>query len=181
VVHDTVVPRTSRVGLLGLIATIALLMSAAVAALVTMPSQSAASSPPQPVAQARPAVTPSLPPHRVGDRVLQHFADAGLLGVELDRSDPALLHVVVARGSRPLDCNVIRPDVSVIAQNASAVRIVVSGWEYVPRSTALTGRGGTTCVTSGSTALPVRLTSALGLRRVYDGRSPASTTVADRG
>jgi hypothetical protein len=179
VVHDTVVPRVSRVGLLGLIVTIALLIFAAVAALVSLPTSSSAApramSPPP--AGVRPD-PPALPPHRVGNRVLQHFGDAGLLGVVLDSSDPALLHVVVAHGSGPLDCNVIRPEVSVLAQSATAVRIVVSGWEYVPMSTARTGLGGTTCVTNGSIALPVRLTSALGARRVFDGHSPTSTTPA---
>ena len=66
-------------------------------------------------------------------RVLKHFDDAGYLGVVMDGTRRNVLHVVVAQGSRAVDCNVLEPAVHVVEQSADAVRLVVSGYQYVPR------------------------------------------------
>ncbi len=173
----TLVPEVSAADRLALTGFAAVLMLAAVGALGTLPSHGPAAG------QVRIAAADIAAPAAAGlpkvqdGRVLTRFADAGFLGIVLDGARSNVLHVVVPRGSRPVDCNVIEPAVHVTEQSASDVRLVVTGYQYVPRASA--AAGGTTCVTAGSTSLPVELAAPLGDRRVYEGSAPEATTVAD--
>ena len=173
VFQSSVRDRVALAGLTGV------LMLAAVGALVTLPAHSDAAPRPRAGAAAARVAAPvaaGLPATSDG-RVLKHFDDAGYLGVVMDATRRNVLHVVVAQGSRAVDCNVLEPAVHVTEQSADAVRLVVSGYQYVPPASS--GSGGTTCVTAGSTSIAVTLASPLGDRRVYAGSAPESTTVAD--
>lgn len=189
-VHDSSSPRVSTVPPLSARDRLALawltgvLMLAAVGALVTLPAHGNAPTRPQARAAAtsqaaQPVAAPvagGLPKVKDG-RVLTHIADAGFLGVVVDAGRPEVLHVVVARGSRAVDCNLLEPAVHVTEQSGLAVRLMVSGYQYVP--SASSGSDATTCVMAGSTSVPVTLAAPLGARRVYQGSNPESTTVAD--
>jgi hypothetical protein len=190
VVHDTSSPRVSTVPPLSATDRLALAwltgvhMLAAVGALVTLPARGDAATRPQArVAAASQVAEPVAAPVAGGlpkvkdGRVLTHFTDAGFLGVVMDAGRRNVLHVVVARGSRAVDCNLLEPAVHITEQSVTAVRLVVSGYQYVPRASS--GTGGTTCVTAGSTSVPVTLAAPLGTRRVYQGGNAESTTVAD--
>jgi hypothetical protein len=156
---------------LGLAAATIALIAVAIVGLVTLPSTTKA--------VVKDTAKTTLPAREVDGRVLQRFSDAGFLGVVVDASDRALLHVVVAKGAEIVDCNVINPVPRVISQQGDNVRIVVSGYQYVPKATAENGLGGTTCVSAGSISLPLRLAAPLGQRRLYEGSSSSATTVAD--
>jgi hypothetical protein len=160
---------------LGLAGFLVALITVAIIGLVTLPTTSGATI----KNTANTSRRPSLPPHEVDGRVLQHFSDAGFLGVVVDPRDRALLHVVVAKGTRILDCNIVDPQAKVTSETGDNVRIVVAGYQYVPRATAANGLGGTTCVSAGSASVSLRLKAPLGARRLYEGAAPSATTVAD--
>lgn len=153
---------------LGLATATAGLIASAIVGLVTLPQEGGAADKRTP-----------LPPHESGGRVLTRLASAGFLGVVLDAQNRALLHVVVPKGTHARDCNLIQPMVTVTEQDADTVRIVASGFEYLPRSTAQRGLGGTTCVMAGTASVPVKLAQPLGLRHLHNSTSPQSMTVAD--
>lgn len=144
------------------------LIASAIVGLVTLPEEGGAADKHAP-----------LLPRETQGRVLQSLPDAGFLGVVVDAQNRALLHVVVPKGTSARECNLIQPMVTVTEQSADTVRILVTGFQYVPRSTAKRGLGGTTCVTADTTSVPVLLARPLGTRHLHAGTSPQSTTVAD--
>lgn len=179
----TVAPQLSpseRVALAGVTGALAL---AAVGALVVVPARTgAAVRPARPVHPqvAAERLTPGAPtPSARAGRVLAPVSDVEPLAVAVDAADPARLQVVLPSGPRVVDCNVVRPTVTVTEQTDTVVRLVVSGYEWVPKAAAASG--GTTCVTASATAVPVSLAAPLGDRHVYDGASPTATVVADPG
>ncbi|MBE7189293.1 hypothetical protein [Jatrophihabitans endophyticus] len=176
---DTLVPRVSTIGRAGLALVAALLLFAGVAELVQLgrPDKASATSS---VVQAaghpdRLTAARSLPARHRDGRVLERVQNAGLRGVRRDRGDTALLHVLVEHGAGVRDCNLIEPRVSVLSQSADAVRLQVAGYEYVPAAAARTG--GTTCVRTGETSVPVLLKAPLAGRPVYLGRASEALSV----
>ena len=175
----TVAPQltsSERVALAGVTAALAL---AAAGALVVVPARSGAAvrsvRPPQVAAE---RLTPAAPtPAERQGRVLARVSDVEPLAVAADPANPARLQVVLPSGPRVIDCNVVRPTVTVTEQTEAVVRLVVSGYEWVPKDSAASG--GTTCVTAGATAVPVALAAPLGDRHAYVGSSPTATVVAD--
>ena len=119
----------------------------------------------------------ALPPRTRAGRVLVRLADAGFSTLERDGSDTSLLHVLVPHGSAVIDCNLIAAQVTVLRQDSRQVRLLVSGYEYVPAADARHGSGGTTCVTAGTASLPVRLRAPLGDRAVFSGQARQAVRV----
>jgi hypothetical protein len=110
------------------------------------------------------ARVPGYPPTAHG-LVLQRMADAGFDTAVRDPSDPRRIFVMVPHDEAATACNVIQPVVTVLSQTRAAVRIRVSGYEYLPAPDK-DGYVGFTCYLGGSIGVPVRLAAALGTRSV---------------
>jgi hypothetical protein len=117
-----------------------------------------------PASGASGARVPGYPPTAHG-LVLQRLTDAGFDTAVRDARDPRRIYVMVPHDDAATACSVIQPVVTVLAQTRTAVRIRVSGYEYLPAPNK-DGYVGFSCYLGGSVGVGVRLTAALGTRAV---------------